>query len=131
MNAKQRIDLQKEHTYYRKVGRKYVPAPDIETSCLMEGWILIHKQPGSVSYMSIVDPNRAEIEAAIREKSDQLVRILDKHHRARPTRQLTPEQRADWEALNEKHPEMFRMVQYESLYRMAQDILNELLPSEQ
>ena len=126
MNAKERIDLQKERTYYKKVGRRYLPVSDFETAGLMEGWFLVHKQPGCTSYMSVIYPHHAEIDAAIRQKSDELVKILDKHMKARPTRDLTQEQHADWEALNEKHPEMFRMVEYGSLQSIAEEIIKEI-----
>jgi hypothetical protein len=126
MKAKERIDYQKERTYYKKIGRKYLPVSEFETGGLMEGWFLVHNKPGSTAYYAVVRPERAEIQAAMREKADELVKIIDKHMKARPTSKLTPEQLKDWEKLNEKHPEMSRMVRLKSMQDIADDIMESI-----
>jgi len=113
---------------YKKVGKRYVQVNDPWSSCygLCEGWHLIHVEPGSVSERALVWPDNVELEAAIREKADQLVRILEDASRARPSRELTHEQLEAWEDLNRRFPEMFRWVAYDSLAGIADRVLNEL-----
>lgn len=131
MNAAEHIEWQKEHrTYYKKVGRKYLPLTEFETAGLMEGFYLVEKKPGCTSYYAQVRPAFAEIDAAIKRRSDQMVKILDQHMKARPHHKLTKKQLADWEALNEKHPEMFRFLEYKALQDIAGDFIKEITGKE-
>lgn len=62
---------------YKKVGRKYVKVNDpCAYDGLREGWWLIKVAPGCTSIRSQVNPSRAELNAAIRDKEEELCDII-------------------------------------------------------
>jgi len=129
MNAYNRI-LDKQNTQlYKKVGRKYIPETDIwALDGLREGWWLVKVAPGSTSIRQAVYPHKAEIQAAAKDKEDQLVNIIGKASEARPSQNpLTPEALADWQAFIAKHGKEFSSLQYPSIQENAQKIIEALL----
>jgi len=129
MNAYNRI-LDKQNTQlYKKVGRKYIPETDIwALDGLREGWWLVKVAPGSTSIRQAVYPHKAEIQAAAKDKEDQLVNIIGKASEARPSQNpLTPEALADWQAFIAKHGKEFSSLQYPSIQENAEKIIEALL----
>jgi len=129
MNAYNRI-LDKQNTQlYKKVGRKYIPETDIwALDGLREGWWLVKVAPGSTSIRQAVYPHKAEIQAAAKDKEDQLVNIIGKASEARPSQNpLTSEALADWQAFIAKHGKEFSSLQYPSIQENAQKIIEALL----
>lgn len=91
---------------------------------LCEGWHLIQVKPGSVSERIRVWPDRLEVEAAILEKSDEIVGILQKALKARPSsRKISRDAFIAWEQLTEKYPEDFTLLGYKSIQDIADQIV--------
>ena len=85
MTAYNNILNKQDNQLYKKVGRKYIPASDIcAYDGLREGWWLVKVSSGSTSIRSCVYPAKAELQAAIKDKEDQLVDIIRKASEARP-----------------------------------------------
>jgi len=129
MNAQQRIYDRMNEVFYKKVGRKYVQINDpYALDGLREGWWLVKVAPGSTSIRQAVYPHKAEIQAAAKDKEDQLVEIIRKASEARPrSNPLTPEALADWQALIAKHGKEFSSLEYPSIQENAEKIIEALL----
>ena len=129
MNAKERIELKESQTLYKKVGRKYVPVNDPWAyDGLREGYWLVKVASGSTSIRSCVYPAKAELQAAIRDKEDQLVDIIRKAGEARPKSvPLSEQSLADWKWLISRHPNEFNTLEYPSIQENVENILKILL----
>jgi hypothetical protein len=115
--------------FYKKVGRKYVQINDpYALDGLREGWWLVKVAAGSTSIRQAVYPHKAEIQAAAKDKEDQLVDIIRKASEARPqSNPLTPEALADWQAFIAKHGKQFSSLEYPSMQENAEKIIEALL----
>ncbi|MBC8395193.1 MAG: hypothetical protein H8E05_00690 [Bacteroidetes bacterium] len=128
MSPKEQIEYKEESIRYKKVGKRYVPVSyEFDTSGLEKGWYLVKMGEGFTSYRCNVNPANAEVECAVKDAADKLVDILREAHKAKPSKKLTKEQKKDWDELNEKHPEIFDFIQYDSLQGMAEKIVEKLL----
>jgi hypothetical protein len=129
MNAYNRILDKQNAQLYKKVGRKYIPENDIYAlDGLREGFWLVKVAPGSTSIRQAVYPHKAEIQAAAKDKEDQLVEIIRKASEARPqSNPLTPEALADWQAFIAKHGQQFSLLEYPSIQENAERIIEALL----
>lgn len=128
MTPKEQIELKESTVRYKKVGRRYVPIThELDTCGLKQGWYLVKIGDHFTSTKAIVYPDKAEVEAAVRDASDKLVEILQDAFKARTREPLTPQERADWEALDKKHPNIFSYMSYDSLNGMSETIIKGLL----
>lgn len=129
MTAKEHIEYKESEILYKKVGRKYVPVGDPWAyDGLRAGWWLVKVSDGCTSIRSCVRPATAELQAAIKDKADQIVDIVRKAGEARPQHSpLTEEQRRDWNAFIKKHGEQFNTLEYPSIQENAENILKILL----
>ena len=129
MTAYNNILNKQDNQLYKKVGRKYIPASDIcAYDGLREGWWLVKVSSGSTSIRSCVYPAKAELQAAIRDKEDQLVDIIRKAGEARPkSAPLSEQSLADWKWLISRHPNEFNTLEYPSMQENAENIIKILL----
>ena len=128
MSPKEQIEYKEEKVRYKKVGRQYVPvSSEFDASGLEKGWYLVKIGEGFTSYRCNVNPDNVKVECAVRDAADKVVDILREAHKARPSKKLTKEQKKDWDKLNAKHPGIFDFIQYDSLQRMAEEIVEKLL----
>jgi hypothetical protein len=129
MNAQERIKQKESDTLYKKVGRKYVPINDPWAyDGLREGYWLVKVSSGSTSIRSCVYPANAELQAAIRDKEDQLVDIIRKASEARPKNiPLSEQAKADWELLIARNGKEFSTLEYPSIQENAENIIKILL----
>jgi hypothetical protein len=129
MKAIDRAYLKQDQITYKKVGRKYVPINDpCAYDGLREGWWLVNVKPGSTSIRSQVHPSRAEIDAAIREKSDQIREILIEASKSEITngRPVSPELQKDWNDLISKHGKEMSVAYYPSIHDISEKIITKL-----
>lgn len=130
MNAETRVYEKIDNQLYKKVGRKYVEANDpYALDGLEAGWWLVKVQPGCTSIRQCLRPAKAELQAAIRDKTDALVDIIRKASEARPSdRVLMSEQaKADWEWFISRNGAEFNTLHYPSIQENAEQIVNALL----
>ena len=129
MNAQTKIYDKMNQIRYRKVGRKYVQDNDpCAYDGLREGWWLVKVAPGSTSIRQQVYPNRAEIDAAAKDKVDELVDIIRKASEAKPAKiPVSPEALADWQAFIAKHGNEFSTLQFPSIQENAEKIIEALI----
>lgn len=129
MNAKERIEHKESQTLYKKVGRKYVPVNDPWAyDGLREGWWLVKVSSGSTSIRSCVYSAKAELQAAIRDKEDQIIDVIRKASEARPQKRPVSEQaKADWDWFVARNGNEFNTLEYPSMQENAENILKILL----
>jgi len=129
MNAQTKIYDKMNQIRYRKIGRKYVQDNDVWAyDGLREGWWLVKVAPGSTSIRQQVYPNRAEIDAAAKDKVDELVDIIRKASEAKPAKiPVSPEALADWQAFIAKHGNEFSTLQFPSIQENAEKIIEALI----
>ena len=91
---------------------------------LREGWWLVRVQPNVTTIRQAIYPDRAEVEAALLEVEDQLVRLIaDAAKVQSPKEPLTPEAAAAWENLVKAGGESFRTLNYGSYQDIAERVL--------
>jgi hypothetical protein len=129
MNAQERIKEKESDTLYKKVGKKYVAINDpCAYDGLREGWWLVKVASGSTSIRSCVYPAKAELQAAIKNKEDQLIDIIRKASEARLQRRPISEQaKADWEWFIARNGKEFNTLEYPSIQENAENIIKILL----
>lgn len=129
MNAQKRIEDKESQILYKKVGRKYVPINDPWAyDGLRAGYWLVKVSHGCTSIRASICPAKAELQAAIKDKEDQIVEVIRKASEARPKSiTLTQRQRDDWNAFIRKHGESFNTLEYPSMQENAENILKILL----
>ena len=92
---------QMKETFYRKVGRRYVPVKEYDDELLhsfSKGVHLVVCQPGSTMYSHNIDPEFAPMIAAGIYARDAISRAIVEASNLRPARQpITPEQRSAWQ----------------------------------
>jgi hypothetical protein len=129
MNAKERIEHKEAQTIYKKVGRKYLPVSDIHAyDGLRAGWWLVKVSEGCTSIRAAIYPAKAELQAAIKDKEDQIMDVIRKAGEARPKSiPLSEQALTDWKWLISRHPNEFNTLEYPSIQENAENILNILL----
>jgi hypothetical protein len=119
-----------EITYYIKDGRKYVPIKYYDDACMnsvKEGCTLIVKDKGSKMIRSDVDPAYAPYLAASLSIQCKIATTLVRASESRPHKKdLSEEERTDWEEFMKKHGESFRYLEYPSGYEIVETMLKEL-----
>ena len=130
MNASTRIYEKMANQLYKKVGRKYVPASDAHAyDGLREGWWLVKVSPGCTSIRQSLYPYKAELEAAAKDKEEDIMNIIREATKATPKEgvPLSEEARADWSAFIAKHGKEFSVIYYPSHNDVATKIMDKLL----
>jgi hypothetical protein len=119
-----------EEVFYKKEGRKYVPVSYYDSNALNgvpQGATLIVKQGHLTMRKYDVDIESAPLVAAVMSMQDRVSSAIHKETEARPhTRQLTEQERDDWQKLIDKHGELFRYMEYASCREIAENLLTEL-----
>lgn len=128
MKAKDRIKVRGEQVLYRKVGKKFIPVNDpYAYNGLKNGWWLIKVTDGCTSIREAVYPDNAELEAAARDKEDELVEIIRKATQARPGQIfLSKEEKRDWDKFIKKYGDSFNNLYYPSFSDSAAQIIKTL-----
>jgi hypothetical protein len=130
MNASTRIYEKMNQQLYKKIGRKYVPVNDpYALDGLREGWWLVKVAPCSTSIRQCVYPHKAELQAAAKDKEDQLINIIRAASEAKPKEgvALSEQAHADWKAFVAKHGDEFSTMYYPSFQENAEKIVEALL----
>ena len=129
MNAETRAYEKMNKIRYKKIGKQYVQDNDpYAYDGLREGWWLVKVTPGSTSIRQAVYPAKAELAAAVRDKEDELIRIILKASEARPTNlPLSDQAKADWDWFIERNGKEFSTLEYPSIQENAQKIVEALL----
>lgn len=130
MNASKRIYEKMNQQLYKKVGRKYVPVSDpYALDGLGEGFWLVKVQPGSTSIRQCVYPHKAEIQAAAKDKEEELIGIIRTASEAKPKEgvALSKEAHSDWKAFIARHGDEFSTMHYPSFQENAEKIVEALL----
>ena len=84
--------------------------------------------PGSTSIRQAVYPAKAEISAAAKDKSDELLQIIREASEAKPAKiPITPEALANWQEFISKHGDEFTSLQFPSMQENAERIVEALL----
>lgn len=88
-----------EETYYRKVGRRYIPVHQtLDTYGWPEGCYVVWVTPGSTSIRTTAEPAYAELLAASKVAEDAMLKSMRDMDRVRPAvNPLTPRQKKAWE----------------------------------
>jgi hypothetical protein len=130
MNAETRIQSKEQRRRYRKVGRKYVLCNDLDAyEGLEKGWWLVKVAEGVTSIRACVRPAKAELLAAARDKSEQLMKIIREASEARPRsgRPISEQAKKDWAWFISKHGEEFNTLEYPSLQENSEKIIEAIL----
>lgn len=118
------IAHKRAQTLYARKGSRYVQVSDPWAyDSLREGTYLVQVRPGSTTIRQAVWPDRAEVDAALRDLEDELVDLIGKAARARPTKQqLTPEERRLWDELLRVGGDGWNLLSYDSIADIADTI---------
>lgn len=107
-----------EETYYRKVGRRYVPVSYYDSNIidsLGEGTHLVVKTPGSSMIKHRIDPAFAPMIAAGIYARDKVCDAIFTASKVRPKSELiTEEQRRAWRQLEKACADEFYYISYPS-----------------
>lgn len=129
MNAKTKVYDKMNQIRYKKIGNRYAQDNDPWAyDGLREGWWLVKVAPGSTSIRQLVNPHKAEITAAARDKADELVKIIREASEARPRSIPISEQaKADWDWFISRNGKEFSTLEYPSIQENAEKIIEALL----
>jgi hypothetical protein len=129
MKAAQHIRFKEDQRVYKKVNGRYVEANDLDAyTGLREGWWLVKIQPGVTSMRSVLYPDNAEVEAAMKDAEDKIVEILRKACEAKPkVKKITPEFKKAWDRMIKKFGHEMSFLEYDSMYGIAQTIVKEVM----
>jgi hypothetical protein len=129
MNAINHIYAKQDQILYKKKGNKYVQANDVSVlDGLREGWHLVRVEDGCKSIYHNVYPAKAELLAAVKNKRDELVKIIREASEAKPVNQPLSEQAlADWKWFMSRNGKEFNTLSYPSFHENAEKIVNALL----
>lgn len=88
-------------TYYKKVGRKYIPVKESEDWCgWPEGDYLVSIRPSHTSIQQCLQPEFANVEAALTLAAEAMTKAMGKQLMGRPGfRLVSHEEQCAWEAL--------------------------------
>lgn len=110
--------MTKKTIFYKKEGRRYVPAYEYDQElmdAMPKGSHLICVYPGGKSVRYNVDPNYAALIAAGRIAEDTVSQALMRASDLRPkNKPITPEQKAAWERLVEVFGPEAKMLEWPS-----------------
>ena len=113
-----------KETFYRKVGRKYVPVKEYDDELLnsfSKGVHLVVCQPGSTIYSHNIDPDFAPMIAAGIYARDAISRAIAEASNFRPARQpITPEQRTAWQNFADSLGDSLGTINGPSAHNVAQ-----------
>jgi hypothetical protein len=111
-------------TFYRKVGRRYVPASEYDLELIdsvPKGNHVIMCYPGGQSMRYNIKPALAPMIAAGRYAEDAMLHTMRKVSEARPKRQaLTQDQRQAWRAMKKAFGDDMFSYSYASNMEIAQ-----------
>lgn len=117
-------------TFYKKVGRKYVPVREYDNElqdAFIEGSHLIIVKPGHKSYHYNVDPNFVAVLAAGMYAKNSMVEALVKSSEGKPKSiPLTQEQKDAWQHLKKTFNDELFGIYYESANTIAEAGINSL-----
>ncbi len=124
MSVSSTIAHEKTQQLYKRVGNRYVPANDpYAYNGLREGSWFVKVAPGCVSVRAASYPNHMEVQAALYDLEEQLVKLISDAARARPRKiQLTPAEKAAWDKLIEVGGDQFNTLTYDSYQGIAATI---------
>ena len=109
--------------YYVKKGKGYVPVNDpYAYDGLGEGDWLVTVKPGSQSMRTMLNPDLANLEAAIHHLEDGLVRAIAKASELKPrSTPLTPKEQKAWKAFDKimGNEKVRYFAQFSSYYDIA------------
>ena len=126
-SAAERIRNKERNQLFRKEGRKYIPVADhYECDGWRDGWHLVKIHKG-VSKRTTLHPDRAEFDAAMKDNVENIVPIIREVMDFEPKRKdLPPETIRAWKRFIKKWGDDFRHLQGESIYGMAEKIVEAL-----
>jgi hypothetical protein len=129
MKAIERVYLRQDQIRYKKVGRKYIQDNDpCAYDGLREGWWLVKVSKGCTSIRAAIYPAKAELQAAIKDKEDEIMEVIRKASEARPQQRPISEQaRKDWEWFIARNGKEFNTLEYPSIQENAEKIIEKLL----
>jgi len=111
-------------TYYEKIGRRYVPVAEYDSTYLdsfPKGNHLVMCYPGGSSRRFSIDPNYAAMIAAGRVAEDAISSAVVKASEMRPRRTpITEKQRKAWEALAKAFGEEVYYIELPSAREIAE-----------
>lgn len=124
MSVSSTIYHKKTQQLYKRKGNRYVPANDpYAHDGLREGSWFVKVSPGSVTIRAAIYPDHMEIQAALHDLEEQLVKLIGDAARARPWKaQLTPEEKKAWDRLMKVGGESFNTLSYDSYQGIADTI---------
>jgi hypothetical protein len=129
MKAIERAYLRQDQIRYKKVGRKYIQDNDpCAYDGLGEGWWLVKVSKGCTSIRAAICPAKAELQAAIKDKEDEIIEVIRKASEARPQRRPISEQaQKDWKWFIARNGGEFNTLEYPSIQENAEKIIEKLL----
>ena len=111
-------------TFYKKVGRKYVPVREYDNElqdAFIEGSHLVVVKPGHKSYTYNIDPNFVAVLAAAMYAKESIVDAIVKASELKPKRvPFTQEQINAWETLKESFNDSLFSVYQDSATTIAE-----------
>lgn len=110
-------------TFYKKVGRKYVPVSEYDDELMMsfpKGTHIVMCYPGGQSTRYNIDPNYAAMIAAGRLAEDAVCEAIHKESEAKPKeRPITERQRKAWEEMKAAFGDEFFSLTFSSTRDLA------------
>lgn len=115
-----------EETYYKKVGRRYVPVSYYDSdliNALPQGASLVIKDQGMTSFHTkTITPHNAPMVAAIYNAREALIESMREASKVKPARTpISFKEKAAWDALKEAMGEDAFYVNYPSAYEIAEN----------
>lgn len=109
-------------TYYKKVGRKYVPVmEELLYDAFSAGAYLVIVKPGSRSLRTILDPQVADLVAAAEPAKDAMAKAIVEASKFRPTvTPITKRQRDAWIAFDRAMGKTHHAISIESAHGIAE-----------
>jgi len=88
-------------TYYKKVGRRYIPVAESETwGTWTEGDYLVNIRPSCRSVVRCLEPEFANVEAALMVAQEGMARAIAQKAAGEPaTQPIDPDEQAVWDEL--------------------------------
>jgi hypothetical protein len=122
----------KSETLYKKVGRRYVPVMEEEppqsiyrpTDRWPPGFHLTYCEPGHRLNRFDINPDTAQIQAALLIIQDNISKIVYDAHQAKEPTKLTKKQREIWQSLIDSGAANY--LEFESAAGVAAKILDEI-----
>lgn len=124
MSVSNTIAHKKTQQLYRRKGNRYIPVNDpYAYDGLREGSWFVKVSPECTTIRAAIYPNHMEIQAALYDLEEKLVKLIGDAARARPKRTLlTPAEKAAWDKLIEIGGDEFNVLSYDSYQGIADTI---------